>query len=103
MRIPALVVSRLDALHGRSLLLTDRLPALRGSDGKFTPTPIIDDYNRLAEHVGCKRPGHRMTLFTTAADEAAADRVWEKFGLHPDQQVVALNPGAAFVRAAPAG
>jgi heptosyltransferase-2 len=84
------------ARSGRSVLLTDRLPPLRGSDGRFTPTPIMDDYNRLAEHVGCPRPGHRMALFTTQADELAADAVWRKFNLQAAKLVVALNPGAAF-------
>ena len=37
-----------------------------------------------------------MELFTTPADEAAADAVWETFGLGRYPRVVALNPGAAF-------
>jgi heptosyltransferase-2 len=84
------------ARDGRSLLLTDRLAALRDARGRFLPSPIIDAYNRLAEHVGCKRPGYRMTLHTTAEDEAAAETVWQKFGLHEANPVVALNPGAAY-------
>jgi heptosyltransferase-2 len=82
--------------YGRGTLLTDRLEPLRGADGKFTPCPIIDDYNRLAEAVGCPLPGHRMELFTTATDEAAADAVWRKFGFNKDDNVICLNPGAAF-------
>jgi heptosyltransferase-2 len=37
-----------------------------------------------------------MELFTTPADEAAADAVWQRFALDRYSRVVALNPGAAF-------
>jgi heptosyltransferase II len=80
----------------RSWMLTDRLVSRVGQDGKFLPTPIIDDYNRLAEHVGCSWPGHRMTLPTTSADEDLTDRIWQHYGLEQAEQVIALNPGAAF-------
>ena len=82
--------------YGRGGLLTDRLEPLRDADGKFTPCPIIDDYNRLAETVGCPSPGHRMELYTNAADEAGADAVYNKFGFGQDDAVICLNPGAAF-------
>jgi heptosyltransferase-2 len=80
----------------RTLLITDRLKPLRGADGRFTPSPVIDAYNRLAEHVGCPRPGYQMKLYTTEADEEAGERVWRKFDLHRANPVVALNPGAAY-------
>src|SRR5207302_10097490 len=53
-----------------------------------------DAYNHLAKRAGAT-PDRRMTLFTTAADEFAADGVWRqaRFGGRP---VVCLNPGAAF-------
>jgi heptosyltransferase-2 len=84
------------ARYGRSFLLTDRLCHATDERGRFVPTPVIDDYNRLAVALGTPDPGHRMELFTTAKDEAAADAVWEKFGLGRYPCVVALNPGAAF-------
>jgi heptosyltransferase-2 len=37
-----------------------------------------------------------MRLFTTQADELAADKVWQRFGLQRANPVIALNPGAAF-------
>ncbi len=80
----------------RTALLTDRLESLRGPDGKFVPSPLIDAYNRLAEHVGCPRPGYRMRLYTTPEDEVAAEIVWERYGLNQASAVVALNPGAAY-------
>lgn len=80
----------------RGPLLTDRLQPLRDGRGRYTPTPIIDDYNRLVEKVGCPSPGYRMELFVTPADEERADQVWEKFSLQRFGQVACLNPGAAF-------
>jgi heptosyltransferase-2 len=84
------------ARHGRSLLLTDRLYPYRGPDGRLVPWPVIEDYNRLVEYLGCPSAGFRMGLFTTAADEAAAESVWQQAGLAKSPEVICLNPGAAF-------
>jgi heptosyltransferase-2 len=82
--------------YGRGLLLTQKLRPIRDQDGKFTPSPILDAYNRLAEVAGCPQPSRRMELFTTSRDEAAADEVWHGCGLGGYPEVVCLNPGAAF-------
>jgi heptosyltransferase II len=82
--------------HGRRWLLTEPLEPLWNTEGKPLPTPIIDDYNRLAIRAGCADPGHRMELFTTARDEAAADRVWQQTGFVKLREIVCFNPGAAF-------
>jgi len=82
--------------YGRRLLLTERLEPVRDDNGRCKPTPIIDDYNRLAEAAGCPAPGHRLELFTTPADEQAADAVWNQFTLAQYPEVICLNPGAAF-------
>jgi heptosyltransferase-2 len=79
-----------------SLLLTDALRPVRDAAGRLKPSPVLDDYNRLAERAGCPPPGRRMELFTTPADEAAADQVWERAGFAGAPEVVCLNPGAAF-------
>ena len=84
------------ARHGRSLLLTDALPPVRDDLGRLKPSPVIDAYNRLAERAGCPRPTHLMELFTTSADERAADWVWQCARLEDYSEVVCLNPGAAF-------
>jgi heptosyltransferase-2 len=82
--------------YGRGWLLTDALKPAVDEGGWITPAPIIDDYNRLAQAAGCDWPGYQMELFTTAADEAAADEVWQRFELQRHREVVLLNPGAAF-------
>jgi heptosyltransferase-2 len=84
------------ARYGRSFLLTDRLDHKTDARGRFVPTPVIDDYNRLAVALGTPDPGRRMELFTTRADEDAATAVWDGFGLARYPRVAALNPGAAF-------
>jgi heptosyltransferase-2 len=84
------------ARYGRSLLLTDPLPAKRDERGRLVPSPVIDAYNHLAETVGCPRPSYQMELFTTAQDEEAADQVWRLAGFHAGHEVICLNPGAAF-------
>jgi len=80
----------------RGPLLTDRLQPLCDERGRLKPSPVIDDYNRLVETLGCDNPGHRLELFTTPADEAAADQVWERLDLGRYPEVFCLNPGAAF-------
>jgi heptosyltransferase-2 len=82
--------------YGRRWMLTDSLQPKWGSPGKLRPTPIIDDYNKLAQHAGCRWPGYRMELFTTAEDEAHAFEVWQRGRLDAHREVVCLNPGAAF-------
>src|SRR5262245_23242425 len=78
------------ARYGRSFLLTDRLRPARDGRGRLTPSPVVDAYNRLAEHVGVPAPGHRLELFTTPRDEAAADAVWEQAGFDDYPEVICL-------------
>jgi heptosyltransferase-2 len=82
--------------YGRGPLLSDALPPDRNADGRLRVSPVVDAYNRLAEHVGCPHPGYDLELFTTPADEQAADRVWEESRFGDSAEVVCLNPGAAF-------
>jgi heptosyltransferase-2 len=83
-------------LYGRALLLTDVLKPIRDAAGRRIPSPAIDDYNRLVRTLGVPDPGQRMELFTTPADEAAADRVWADLGLHRHAEVIGLNSSGAF-------
>jgi heptosyltransferase-2 len=82
--------------YGRSGLLTDRLQPIRDARGQLVPSPVIDAYNQLAMRAGCPDPGYRLELFTTAADEAAADTVWREAEFGKQAEVICLNPGAAF-------
>jgi heptosyltransferase-2 len=84
------------ARYGRSLLLTDALSPLRDELGRRKPSPVLDAYNCLMQHIGCPRPTRLMELFTTSADERAADQVWERAELERYPEVICLNPGAAF-------
>jgi len=79
----------------RGWMLTDAREPLRDEKGGYKPTPIIDDYNRLAQAAGCPWPGYRQELFTTPRDKEAADRVLATLGF-AGQRFVCLNPGAAF-------
>ena len=84
------------ALHGRGFLLT-RKPAWEcDAQGRRIPSPIVDAYNNLARAAGCAQVDRRMELFTTLEDEAAADQVWDTLRFHAGQEIVCLNPGAAF-------
>jgi heptosyltransferase-2 len=84
------------ARYFRDSLLSRRLYPSRGRNGRLKPTPAIDDYNRVVRLLGVPDPGHRMELFTTLADETAADEVWVRLGLHHHREVIGLNPGGAF-------
>jgi heptosyltransferase II len=84
------------ARYCRSMLLTDALPPVRDDFGRRKPSPVLDAYNLLAERAGCPRPSRLMELFTTSADERAADRVWEIARFEDYSEVICLNSGAAF-------
>jgi heptosyltransferase-2 len=83
------------ALHGRGGLLTQSPAWECDARGRRIPSPIVDAYNNLARTAGCERLERRMELFTTPEDEAAADQLWRANGFS-DNEVVCLNPGAAF-------
>ncbi len=84
------------ARYFRDGLLSHRLYPTRGESGRPKPMPIIDDYNRIVEKIGVPDPGHRMELFTTPIDDAAAESFWSKHSLQRFSSVVGLNPGGAF-------
>jgi heptosyltransferase-2 len=84
------------ARYGRHVLLSKRLNPARDRSGRPKPSPVIDDYNRLAVAFGTPDPGHRTELFTTAADETAAVDAWAVLGLGRYRRVIGLNPGGAF-------
>jgi heptosyltransferase-2 len=77
----------------RGWLLTDRIPP----KPKTEPHPVLDEYLRLAEHLGCTDLSRDMVLATTPDDE----RRWSKFCKRlaiptGERGIVTLNPGGAY-------
>ncbi len=60
------------------------------------PTPIVESYLALSRLLGCSSDSLRPELFTTAADEAAADSAWTRLELDRNEPVVCLNTGGAY-------
>lgn len=80
--------------NGRGWMLTDCLKP----KSRRLPNPVIDEYLRLAEHLGCENLSRRMELATTAEDEQRLDRFWRRQanGSAAARGVVCFNPGGAF-------
>ncbi len=87
---------RIHAYWAARCLLTDRLSPVRNGRGRIVPSPIILEYNRLAEQIGATVRSLQMELFTTREDEKQADGVWRRNGFAHGSEVIAINPGAAF-------
>jgi len=83
------------ARNGRSLLLTDRLHQPRRR-GRWVPSPVLDDYLRLAYAIGCPPESPRLELATTLVDREAADISWRRLGLPSSGRIVVLNSGGAY-------
>jgi len=83
------------ARDGRGWLLTDRLHAPRQA-GRWQPIPQVEYYLRLTDRFGCPRRGLALELRTTARDEAEAEDLWRREGLHQAEHVVVFNPGSAY-------
>ena len=81
------------ARDARRWLLTDPIPA----KPKHTPHPVLDEYLRLAEHLGCRDLSQKMHLVTTSDDEQRLTQFWNRYGKNlPWRRVVCLNPGGAY-------
>lgn len=77
----------------RGILLTDALaPKSRG-----IPNPVLDEYLRLAAHVGCETETRSTEAAVSDADQAALHQFWMRQppGLR-QKGVVCLNTGGAF-------
>ncbi len=80
--------------RGRGPLLTQPLDPPRDARG-FQPISAIDYYLALASALGCPAETTEMELATTAADEAAADRIWAGFDLCNGRPTILLNNNTA--------
>jgi heptosyltransferase-2 len=80
--------------NGRGWMLTDRLRP--GS--RRVPHPVIDEYLRIAAHLGCEKLSRKMELATTCDDDDLIDQFWRKQAIEGVEArgVVCLNPGGAF-------
>ena len=80
----------------RSLLLTRRFAHAHSNPATGLPLATLDAYLHLT--TGDRLPAGfaRMELATTEADEAAADRVWQRLRLPAGRDVVVFNTGGAF-------
>jgi heptosyltransferase-2 len=80
--------------NGRGWMLTDRL----SPRSRRVPHPVIDEYLRLAVHLGCGDLSRRIELATTIADENHLDQFWRKQAatLDASRGVICVNPGGAF-------
>jgi heptosyltransferase-2 len=81
---------------GRGVFLTDTLTVERTSNGRRLPVPAVDYCLALVRRLGIRVESVRTELATTPEDEAAADHVWNLFGLGDGRLVVCLNTGGAY-------
>jgi lipopolysaccharide heptosyltransferase II len=81
--------------RGRGPLLTRRLDPPRKT-GRLEPVPAVDYYLGLAAALGCPAEPPRLELATDAGDEAAADRLWQRFGARAGRPAVVINNSGAF-------
>lgn len=79
--------------NGRGGLLTDALTP----KPKSRPHPVIDEYLRLVEYLGCEQPSRNMELATTDDDEASYLNFRKRHSATmPGHEIICLNPGGAF-------
>jgi heptosyltransferase-2 len=81
------------ARDGRGILLTDRLiPKSRSM-----PNPVLDEYLRLAGHLGCDVSDRQTEAAVLPHDEQELARFWQQYDPRfAADGVVCLNPGGAF-------
>ena len=61
------------------------------------PNPVLDEYLRLTQHVGCDVSDRRTEAAVLPEDERALARFWSRFDPSwPAKGVFCLNPGGAF-------
>lgn len=84
------------ARDGRGWLLTHKRRPLRGEDGRFVPSPVVDAYAALAERVGCEVADRRLRLGVADDQEQQAIELKRHYGLDDGRPYAVINPGAAF-------
>lgn len=78
---------------GRGLFLNDPVEP----KPKSKPSPVLEEYMRLARHLGCRQFSHKMELAVSAADERRLHNFQQRhFRVFSSGGYVCLNPGGAF-------
>ncbi len=80
------------ARNGRSLLLTDPVPASSLS----VPHPVLDEMLQLVAQLDCRSLSRRIELATLPCDEQALDQFWQRHPLADSRGYVCFNSGGAF-------
>jgi heptosyltransferase-2 len=80
------------ARSGRSLLLTDPIPA----PSQATPHPVLDEMLQLVGQLGCRTLSRKMELATLPRDEQQLADFWKRHPAADASDYVTLNTGGAF-------
>lgn len=80
------------ARNGRSFLLTKAIPA----NDRSIPHPVMVEYLRLAQSIGCQELPRRTELEVSKRDLQQLDHFWKKHPDVPSEDVVCFNSGGAF-------
>jgi heptosyltransferase-2 len=81
------------ARDGRGILLTDAL----APKSRSVPNPVLDEYLRLAQHLGCDVTDRRTEAAVLPQDERELARFWNQYDPRwTADGVFCLNPGGAF-------
>ncbi len=80
------------ARNGRSLLLTDSIPA----PSQSIPHPALDEMLQLVGQLGCRSLSRKMELATLPRDEEQLAAFWQRHPAVDSENYVCLNTGGAF-------
>jgi heptosyltransferase-2 len=80
---------------GRGFLLTSKLKPLR-RDGEYVPSPVLEYYAALAEHVGCRVRDRRPRLPISPRQFEEGERLKQHYGLTKGVRYAIINPGTKF-------
>jgi heptosyltransferase-2 len=79
---------------GRSWLLTERIRSKPWKTYSY-PTPAIDQFLQLAEHMGCPSIDRNMELCVDEKYTVQAEQLWKAVGFHAAHPTVVINNNAA--------